>query len=398
MPKFLSTVDLDQNQIINVVLHKSASHPSSPLEGQIYYNTTDDKVYYYDGAAWVDFSGDITAVTAGAGLTGGGTNGALNLDVNVDNVTLEISSDVVRIKDSGVSTAKLADGAVTTIKITDQAVTFAKIQDIPTMTVIGRTAAGSGVPSAITILNDNTMSTASTSTLATSASIKAYVDAQVAAIGTLIGSFNASTATNLPGDGTTSSGDYWYVTVAGTVQGVTFNVGDMIIANQANPTTTNPNHYIFIETNRDQATTTVLGLVYIATQSEVNTGTDANKAVTPATLSGRTATETRTGIAEIATQAETNAGTDDERIVTPLKLKTFFDALTGTYGANVGNGSSATFILTHNLNTRDVHVAFYDNTTYNEVVADVQATSVNTVTVSFTNPPTLNQYRVVIKK
>ena len=61
--------------------------------------------------------------------------------------------------------------------VTDGSITFAKIQDIATMKVIGRTASGSGVSSEITILDSDTMSGASATTLATSESIKAYVDA-----------------------------------------------------------------------------------------------------------------------------------------------------------------------------------------------------------------------------
>jgi len=62
------------------------------------------------------------------------------------------------------------------------------------------------------------------------------------------------------------------------------------------------------------------GLVELATDAETQTGTDASRAVTPASLSARSATESRTGLAEIATQAETDAGTDDSRFITAKKL------------------------------------------------------------------------------
>lgn len=70
----------------------------------------------------------------------------------------------------------------------------------------------------------------------------------------------------------------------------------------------------------DPASETIAGIAELATQTEVNAGTDTERIVTPATLAGRTATETRAGIAEIATQTETNTGTDDARIVTSAKL------------------------------------------------------------------------------
>ena len=73
------------------------------------------------------------------------------------------------------------------------------------------------------------------------------------------------------------------------------------------------------------ASETVKGIIELATNAEVQTGTDTVRAVTPAGLASRTATETRTGIAEIATAAEVSTGTDDARIVTPLKLKTQLD-------------------------------------------------------------------------
>ena len=47
----------------------------------------------------------------------------------VDDVTIELVSDVLRIKDDGITAAKLADNAVTTAKIANSNVTNAKIAD-----------------------------------------------------------------------------------------------------------------------------------------------------------------------------------------------------------------------------------------------------------------------------
>jgi hypothetical protein len=72
-----------------------------------------------DGSfSWQTLSaGDITGVTAGDGLTGGGTSGDVSLAVNVDDSTIEIDTDTVRVKDSGIVTAKIADDNVTFAKI-----------------------------------------------------------------------------------------------------------------------------------------------------------------------------------------------------------------------------------------------------------------------------------------
>jgi hypothetical protein len=72
-----------------------------------------------DGSfTWVaGVEGDITAVTAGDGLSGGGTAGAVTLDLSVDDSTIEISGDAAQIKDLGVTTDKLANDGVTYAKL-----------------------------------------------------------------------------------------------------------------------------------------------------------------------------------------------------------------------------------------------------------------------------------------
>lgn len=115
-------------------------------------------------------------------------------------------------------------------------------------------------------------------------------------------------------------------------------------------------------------------------------------------VKGKDATESNRGVAEIATQAEVNAGTDDERIVTPLKLKAYLDSRVGGFAANIGNGTATIYEVTHSLNTRDLSVSVYDNATYEQVYVDVLLNTSNAVTLSFANPPALNAYRVVIKK
>lgn len=400
--KVLTSLDFAKNQILNVALQNLPSPPSSPVAGQIYYDTNDARVYFWDGTQWIDMSGDIRDVIGGAGLTATTVNDVVTLDVNVDNATIEINADTLRVKDLGITTAKLADSAVTTIKINANAVTYDKIQQVGAMKVLANLTGSTANVAEYDVLT-NIATGASNTNLGTALAIKTYVDNLVAGIGILQGGWDASSGTFPVATGGTSAGDYWYVTVAGTTGGVSFNVGDVIIAKVNNASTTNPADWVALEVNRDQATETTLGVIKLATQALTDAGVDDLTAVTPLKLSGRTATETRTGIAEIATQAETDAGTDDSRIVTPLKLATYLSTYQGGYKATINVTAAGSYTVTHNLNNTDVQVEVFRESTGETVICDVVRTNVNVVTLTFSWDASVaatltGNYRVLVKE
>jgi hypothetical protein len=132
-------------------------------------------------------------------------------------------------------------------------------------------------------------------------------------------------------------------------------------------------------------------------QTEINGTIDSNNVIFSSfAAAAPAASETTAGIAEIATQAEVDAGTDDARIITPLKLATWSGRIR-KYAASFGDGSATSYVITHNFNTRDVTVVVFPNSgTYDNVEVDVGRTSVNEVTLVFATAPTSNAYRVVV--
>lgn len=108
------------------------------------------------------------------------------------------------------------------------------------------------------------------------------------------------------------------------------------------------------------------------------------------------ASETTAGIAEIATQAETDAGADDARFLTALKLANWSGRIR-KYSQAIGDGSATSIAVTHNLNTRQLHVGvFQDSGTFDMVDCEVELTSVNIATFKFNSAPASNALRVTI--
>jgi hypothetical protein len=185
------------------------------------------------------------------------------------------------------------------------------------------------------------------------------------------------------------------------------------------------------------ATTTVAGIVELATNTEANAGTDTSRALTPSNLAAFTgssnittvgtigsgtwqgsaistsyisnlsgtntgdepnATASVKGIVELATAAEVVTGTDSTRAVTPSTLRAAFKAVTIT-----GDASATSFNVDHNFGLADlidVSVQVVDSLsssgTYGQtVMAGVDRTTANRVVVSFGSPPASGQtYKV----
>ena len=239
-------------------------------------------------------------------------------------------------------------------------------------------------------------------TLAQDAATKAYVDSAVEGLAWK-DSCRVATQANLnlaaPGatvDGVTmASGDRVLVRAqtAGAENGIYIFNGAAIAATRALDAST--------ADELEQAVVTVeegTSAGVTLRQSVVNAtlGTTALTWVTFGTSAGAASTSSA-GIVQLATQAEVDTGTDALKVVTPATLAGSAYA-SRKFNANVGDGTATSYAVTHNLNTRDVQVEVYRNSgNFDDVLVEIQRTSVNVVTLVFDTAPAANGFRVMIR-
>lgn len=98
-----------------------------------------------------------------------------------------------------------------------------------------------------------------------------------------------------------------------------------------------------------EATTDNAGVVVLATETDVTTGTNTQKAITPKALLARTSTVDRIGLVELATNTEALAGTDTTRAVTPAGMKATIDARAATNDQTIAGTVANVFVTPESL-------------------------------------------------
>jgi hypothetical protein len=389
--EYYASIDLNKNELQNAVVHPLGSAPSSPAEGQIYYDSTagDKKLYLYNGTAWVAI-GEAQSFIAGEGI---------DIGVSGDDVTISaedatssnkgiasfatadfaVSSGAVSIKTGGVSNDQLA-GSIANSKLANSSITIGD-----------STIALGGTDTSLTGLTDIDLTSGDKT-------IFDGVGANTLTIGA------ASTNIVIPGDlqvtGTITTNN---VETISTSNGVVFE-GDVADANELT---------LLAGTLTGDRTVTLADLTgHVAIFAAVPTATIT---ATPAelnlldgitTLSGSNtgdepdASTTTKGIIEIATSAEVQTGTDAVRAVTPDTLAA--KSVTAQIDVSQANFITNKYAeITHNLGTEDVLVQLFDATTKQTVYADVartdkaDAASTSKVKISFGVVPS-NDVDVII--
>jgi hypothetical protein len=97
---YVTSINLNKNELQNARIHNLSAAPSSPVEGQVYFNTTDKTLYFYNNAAWIPASGSTeviqdvigSAIVGGVALTSTYDDSAGTTTIDLDNTTVTAGS------------------------------------------------------------------------------------------------------------------------------------------------------------------------------------------------------------------------------------------------------------------------------------------------------------------
>ena len=390
--KYLSSIDLNKNELQNAKVHVLASAPSNPQEGQIYYNSTDNKLFFYDGSAFVDASGDIKSVATStsttlqitdstgpnpsiATVTGAITNGGTALatgDQIYDFVTASTTS--IAALGAVASNVTIGNASSVTVSVSGDLTVPGDLTVNGTTTTVNST----------TVTVDDPVFTLGGDTAPASDDNKdrgiefRYHDGSNAKLGFFgfddsTGNFTFLTAATNSSEvfsGTKGNLDINGISLAGSITSIDGSAptdGQILVGHTSN------------------------GDMQLATIT-AGEGIDITNAAASITIAAEDASETNKGIVELATTAEALAGTDTARAITAAGLAA------RSFSTSIGDGSATAITVTHNLNSRDVIIQLYDNSSYDTILADVVRTTVDTATISFAAAPSSGDVRVLVTK
>lgn len=421
--KFLAPIDLTKNELRNVVIQNLASAPSSPLGGQVYYDTAQHKLAYYNESSFIYLAtgggvatlaattplnasgstGDITITIDAASGSGAGSMSAAHYTLVAGATNNNTNGAIVKRDGSGnfsanIITAATVTGLSSPSNPTDAAtkgyvdstttgldvkasVRLATTAALPTNTYSGGvlTASANGalpnIDGAAPALNDRIL-------VKDEASASKNGIYTVTNLGSGAAAWTMTRATDADSAGEVTDGLFTFVE-AGTVNGG----GGFVLTGIGSGATT--------------LGTTNLSFVQFSGAGEVIAGTGLTKSGNTLSIDtayvGQTSIVTlgtvTTGTWNATTIAVTKGGTGS---TTAAGARTNL-GVPGKYAAAIGNGSSTSITVTHNLGTQDVHVTVYNaSSPFDIQYPDIQLTDTNTVTLVFTTAPSTNGLRVVV--
>ena len=393
---FVTDINLNKNELQNARIQGLSSAPSGAVNGQIYFDTSNKTMYYYNGLAapngpWVAMNASLEVITDAIGAYIEGGVGLTKTYVDSTGVTtLDLDNTTVTAGSYG-STTKIptftvdGQGRLTAAGETDVATNLSIAGDTGTDTVNLLTdtltvSGGEGIDVAVT---NNTITISSEDASTTNKGVASFETADFTTTNGHVTIKNVNLGTQTTGDYVKDiQGTANEITVAPTSgEGAQVTIGlpdNVTITNNLNV-----GGNLNVTGTINSVNTTQVNIV----DNKINLNTDFTG--DPTVDAGIRVERGNSADVELLWNESsdkwtlTNDGTN-------------YHAITRKFTAVIGDGTTFQYPVTHNLGTREVVVNVYDTATYDTVECDVVRTSTSVVTLGFTAAPASGAYTVVI--